>query len=40
MKNQEIAKIFFNMASLLESKERDFRVVAYKRAAVALNFSG
>jgi DNA polymerase (family 10) len=36
MKNQEIAKIFFNMASLLESKERDFRVVAYKRAAVAL----
>lgn len=36
MKNQEIAKIFFNVASLLESGERDFRPIAYKKAALAL----
>src|SRR3989344_450153 len=35
-KNQEIAKIFFNMASLLDKGERDFRIVAYKRAALTL----
>jgi len=37
MKNQEIAKIFFNMASLMETGERDFRIIAYKRAALALD---
>jgi len=36
MKNQEIAKIFFNIASLLDSGQRDFRPIAYKRAALAL----
>jgi DNA polymerase (family 10) len=36
MKNQEIAKIFFNIASLLDTGERDFRIIAYKRAALAL----
>ena len=40
MKNQEIAKIFFNIASLLDTGEpqdkRDFRPIAYKRAALAL----
>ena len=36
MKNQEIAKIFFNIASLLETGERDFRPIAYKKAAFAL----
>ena len=42
MKNQEIAKIFFNIASLLENGlparagEKDFRPIAYKRAALAL----
>lgn len=36
MKNQEIAKIFFNFASLLETGERDFRLIAFKRAAVTL----
>lgn len=36
MKNQEIAKIFYNMASLLDTGERDFKIVAYKRGAGAL----
>ncbi|MEK7562643.1 MAG: DNA polymerase/3'-5' exonuclease PolX [Patescibacteria group bacterium] len=36
MRNQEIAKIFFNMASLLDKGERDFRIIAYKRAALAM----
>src|SRR3989344_9081461 len=36
MKNQEIAKIFFNIASLLETDEKDFRPIAYKKAALAL----
>jgi DNA polymerase (family 10) len=43
MKNQEIAKIFFNIASLFESEKsgageakKDFRPIAYKRAALAL----
>ncbi|KKP93125.1 MAG: PHP domain protein [Parcubacteria group bacterium GW2011_GWA1_36_12] len=36
MKNQEIAKIFFNIASLLETGEKDFRPIAYKKAALAL----
>lgn len=37
MKNQEIAKIFYNIASLLDTGERDFRIIAYKRAALALD---
>ncbi len=37
MKNQEIAKIFFNIASLFENGEKDFRIIAYKRAALALD---
>jgi DNA polymerase (family 10) len=37
MKNQDISKIFFNIASLLDKGERDFRIVAYKRAALALD---
>jgi len=37
MKNKEIAKIFYNMASLMETGERDFRIIAYKRAALALD---
>src|SRR3989344_1308669 len=36
MKNQEIAKIFFNIASLLETDEKDFSPIAYKKAALAL----
>ncbi|MEK7664649.1 MAG: DNA polymerase/3'-5' exonuclease PolX [Patescibacteria group bacterium] len=42
MKNKEIAKIFFNIASLLEinlpaqSGKKDFRPIAYKRAALVL----
>jgi len=36
MKNQEIAKIFFNISSLLETKEKDFRPIAYRRAALSL----
>jgi DNA polymerase (family 10) len=36
MKNQEISKIFFNMASLLDKGERDFRIIAYKRSALIL----
>jgi len=36
MKNQELAKIFFNIASLLDTGQRDFRVVAYRRAALSL----
>ncbi|TSC95123.1 MAG: DNA polymerase (family X) [Parcubacteria group bacterium Licking1014_1] len=42
MKNQEIARIFFNIASLFESGsslktgKKDFRPIAYKRAALAL----
>lgn len=47
MKNQEIAKIFFNMASLMEGERpasaegfgvaKDFRIIAYKKAALALD---
>lgn len=36
MKNQEIAKIFFNIASLLETDKADFRTIAYKRAGLSL----
>lgn len=36
MKNIEIAKIFFNIASLLEMDKADFRVIAYKRAGATL----
>ncbi|MEK7540743.1 MAG: DNA polymerase/3'-5' exonuclease PolX [Patescibacteria group bacterium] len=36
MKNQEIARIFFNIASLLETEKTDFRTIAYKRAALSL----
>ncbi len=36
MKNNEIAKIFYNMASLLDKGERDFRIIAYKRAALSV----
>ena len=36
MRNHEIAKIFFNIASLIESDKKDFRQIAYERAALAL----
>ena len=36
MRNQEVAKIFFNIASLIESDKKDFRQIAYERAALAL----
>jgi DNA polymerase (family 10) len=36
MKNKEIAKIFFNIASFLETEKADFRTIAYKRAALSL----
>ena len=37
MKNQEVAKIFFYMASLMDTGERDFKIIAYKKAALALD---
>ena len=47
MKNKEIAKIFFNMASLMDGERpasakgygeaKDFRIIAYKKSALALD---
>jgi DNA polymerase (family 10) len=36
MNNKDIAKIFFNIAGLLEADKIDFRSIAYKRAGMAL----